>query len=209
MVAPGQGNRHPSSAPMMSRYDGVLRHEFYSPTFVYLAWGAQAEFVVPPPAYANNQTFDPFTVCVSAGIGQLWQNFLISPDMAVVAKDREQNTLEWCLGVRGQKTWGDDLLPPQGNFQIGPEAYLLYEHQLSADLRFFVQYEGHGEFKDLKHVINLVTAEIKAQLNKYLAVDLAFRAYYETRPKEVATDFPGYNQWGVVENVLVGLIYTF
>lgn len=188
-----------------SRYDGVFRYELEKPTFIYGGWGAQTVLRGPDP---ENSPFDPFTAHASAGLGQIFQDLLVRPQPGLPDDQREKNRLEWRLGVRIEKRWGTVLVAPEGNFRIGPEAYLRYEHQLSKDLRLFVQGEGQSEFKDLAHVTALVTAGLTAQLSTYLSADLGFRAYYEARPRQV-DQAPGYNEWAIRQDTLLGLVYSF
>ncbi len=183
------------------RYDGVYRREVAKPWFIYLGWGAESVFTGPDP---DNNAFDPFTAKVSGGFGQLYENFL--PD---------KNRLEWRLGARVQKRWGNSVPSSQEGVETGAEAYLRYDHELiepgakNPQVRFFAQYEGFSEFNDLEHVANLVTAGLAMQLSRYLAAEVGVRAFYETKPKDYDGTAPGYSQWSIRQDALVGLTYLF
>ena len=152
-------------------------------------------FVGPGPA---KDAFDPITAHGGAGIGQRWDNLL-----------PEKDKLEWRLGVRAQKTWGRYFDPPQDDVEVGPEAFLRYEREVSKELRYFIQYEGFAPFNDLGHVTNLGTAGLSAQVNAHLTVELNLRAYYESHPKDADPLVTGYDHWGVRQDTMLGLTYLF
>ena len=58
---------------------------------------------------------------------------------------------------------------------------------------------------------NLITAGLTFQLARHLNLDLALRAYYETRPREDRDDqlLSGYNQWSIKQDTLIGLVYSW
>ena len=182
------------------RYDGVYRREIVEPHFIYLGWGAESVFTGPDPySYA----FDPTTVKVSAGYGQRYEDFI--PD---------KNSLEFRLGARAQKKWGQSVGPTEDGIETGPEAFVRYEHLLKRgdgeyDVRFFAQYEGFSEFNDLSHISNLITAGLTVQLTRYITIELGIRAYYETRTKEDNGTQIGYNQWSIRQDSLFGLTYQY
>ena len=98
--------------------------------------------------------------------------------------------------------------------ETGIEAFARYEGvpvSYQKDLKYFAQYEGFSEFNDLKHITNLITAGLTFQLSKYINIDLALRAYYETLPKEYdnSSQAPGYNQWSIKQDTMVGVVYSF
>ena len=111
--------------------------------------------------------------------------------------------------MRAQRTWGKNLPEGGGDYQVGPEAYLRYERQVSKDLRFFVQSEAYDEFRDLEHVTSLSTAGLQVQVGRYLTAELNLRAYYEARPARVSGDGVGYSEWFVRQDVLIGITYSF
>lgn len=183
------------------RYDGIYRRELKQPHFVYGSWGFETVFQGPPPTY---DAFQPFLGKVGAGYGQLYENLL-----------PEKDRLEWRIGARAQKRWGRYLTDDEGHIETGPDAFARYERQAiinrnGQDLRYFLQYEGFSEFNDLAHITNLITAGLTYKLTGNLTIDLAFRAYYETRPKEdrATHELAGYNQWSMRQDTLLGLAYT-
>ena len=95
--------------------------------------------------------------------------------------------------------------------RTGPEVFARYEGtpvKWQKDLKYFAQYEGFAEFNDMSHITNLITAGLTFQFSKYLNLDLALRAYYETRPKEDGIT-PGYNSWSIKQDTLIGVVYSF
>lgn len=191
-----------------ARYDGVFRHELAKPHFIYLAWGLESVWTGPykddptlPPDNSRNP-FDPLLAKLSAGYGQRYADW------------QPNDTFEWRLGVRAQKRWGSQLTEDQRGIETGPEAFIRYEAtplKYQKDLKYFAQYEGFSEFNDLQHITNLITAGLTFQLSKYINLELALRAYYETRPKEDRDDqlLAGYNQWSIKQDTLLGVVYNF
>ena len=191
-----------------ARYDGVYRRELRKPHFIYLGWGAETVWTGPhryaptlPPDNSRNP-FDPLLVKVSGGYGQRYAD--LAPE----------DKLEWRIGARAQKHWGSQLSEDQRGIETGIEAFLRYEGapvSYHKDLKYFIQYEGFSEFNDLQHVTNLITSGLTFQLAKYLNLELALRAYYETRPKEDRDDklLPGYNVWSIKQDTLIGVVYNF
>jgi len=182
------------------RYDGVYRREFSLPHFVYLGWGAESVFTGADP---RNYLFDPVTGKASCGYGQLYEDFL--PD---------KNHCEFRLGVRAQQKWGASVPPEDDEIQTGIESFFRYEHLLKRgegeyDVRFFGQFEGFSEFKDVEHFTNLVTAGLVMQLSRYLAVELGLRAYYETTPQDDDGTGIGYDEWSLRQDSLFGLTYIY
>ena len=182
------------------RYDGVYRREIVEPHFIYLGWGAESVFTGPDP---YNYAFDPTTGKISGGYGQRYEDFI--PD---------KNSLEFRLGARAQKKWGQSIGPDQDGIETGIEAFARYEHLLKRgegeyDVRFFTQYEGFSEFNDLHHITNLITAGLTVQLTRYITIELGVRAYYETRTKEDDGTSIGYDQWSVRQDALFGLTYQY
>lgn len=182
------------------RYDGVYRRELIRPHFVYLGWGAESVFTGPDP---HNYAFDPTTGRASVGYGQRYEDFL--PD---------KNHFEARVGVRAQQSWGPSVPAGDDEIETGIEAFVRYEHLLKRgegdyDVRFFAQYEGFSEFEDLGHITNLVTAGLTMQLTRYLAVELGLRAYYESTPDRDDGTGIGYDEWGIRQDSLFGLTYTY
>lgn len=185
-------------------YDGVVRDEFSRPHFVYGAWGADSAFTSP----VDRKALDPITARVSVGYGQLYRDLLMSgddPKDPEVGRDR----LELRVGVRAQKRWSRSDPRAQQRIETGPEGFARYDRPLHPVLRWFVQYEIFAEFNDLGHVSQLVTAGLTAQLSKYLTAELGLRAYRESHPREVASGSPAYDLWGMRQDTLVGLTYSF
>ncbi len=189
-------------------YNGVYRRELTAPHFIYLGWGLESVWTGP---YRNDATrapdnshnmFDPLTAKVSGGYGQRYANWV------------PEDKLEWRLGVRVQKRWGSQLNANETDIQTGPEFFARYEGmplKYQKDLKYFTQCEAFAEFNDLRHITNLITAGLTFQLSKHLNLDLALRAYYETRPKEFASnaEATGYNQWSLKQDTMIGVVYNF
>lgn len=184
------------------RYDGVYRRTVSKPSFLYVSWGFETVFTGPAPTY---DAFQPFLAKGGTGYGQIYENML-----------PEKDRFEWRLGARVQKRWGRYVPDNQDGVETGPEFFARYERQAiikrdEQDLRYFAQYEAFSEFNDMRHVSNLVTAGLTYQLTRFLTLDLALRAYYETRPKEDRDEHqqPGFNQWSTRQDTMLGVAYTF
>ncbi len=190
------------------RYDNTYRHLLVAPHFLYGAGTVETVATGPheddpaavPDDYHN--PFDPLQAKASVGYGQRYEQWL--PD----------DFLEWRLGVRAQRRWGSQDLPGQDPNALGPEAYVRYEstpQPLEKSFTYFVQYEAFAEFNDMRHVTNLVTASMAYNLAKYLQLQLALRAYYESRPKEDRDEeaYSGYNKWSYKQDTLLGLTYIY
>lgn len=176
-----------------ARYDGVFRRDLMKPTFAYRAWGVETVFT----SAEEEKLFDPLRVFGSWGVGQLYKDWFPG------------DAFEWRLGVRVQKSWGSELSESQEDFLFGPEALLRYERTID-DLRsFFVMYEGWSEFDDFGHVTNTITAGVKMRFATYLALELGLRMYYESRPKDVAQEEPGYSRWFMRQDTLIGIDAVF
>lgn len=184
------------------RYDGVFRRVLERPSFLYVSWGFETVFVGPPP---TNDAFQPFLAKGGTGYGQLYEDML-----------PEKDRFEWRIGARVQKRWGRYLSDSQDGVETGAEFFARYERQAiikrdDQDLRYFAQYEAFSEFNDMGHVANLITAGLTYQLTRFLTLDLALRAYYETRPKEDREDRQesGFDQWSLRQDTMLGVAYTF
>lgn len=181
-------------------YDGVLRRSLGKPHYVYNAWGAESTFTSPDP---ENYRFNPITGKASAGYGQLYENF-----------QEEASKFDARVGVRAQKSWGSLVTENNRPIQVGPEFFARYERTVfkrdDRSLFYYLQYEAFGEFNDMTHVTNLVTAGLTAQIARYMLVDVGLRAYYETTPKEFEDTTPaGYNSWSMVQQSTIGLTYIW
>lgn len=182
------------------RYDGIYRRTMHAPHYLYGGWHADSVFTGPEP---EKRPLDPITAWLDTGYGQLYENFL-----------PVSNRFDGRLGARLQKRWGASLLEDERSLEFGPELFLRYEQTVFQEdahlLRWFAQYEGFTEFNDLRHVANLITAGLTAQVAKYLTLDVGLRAYYETVPKEYGNDRPaGFNEWSLRQETLVGLTYLW
>ncbi len=202
------GNSHFHENDDEVRYDNTYRHLLVEPHFLYGLAGAETVLSGPhendpariPDDFEN--PFDPLLVKVSAGYGQRYEQWL--PD----------DFFEWRIGVRVQHRWASQPLPLQDPNEVGPEGYLRYEstpRPLDKSVTYFVQYEVFSEFNDMAHVTNLITASLAYNLAKYVQLQLALRAYYETRPREDRDDqlYDGYNRWSYKQDTLLGLTYIY
>jgi len=172
------------------RYDGVARHTLRPPQFLYLGWGLESVFNGPLP---ERYSHDPTSVRVSSGYGLLFEGIFPLRDK-----------LEGRLGVRSQKRWGPSLGPDQRDIETGPEAYLRYDRQVTADWSFHGQYEAFNEFRDFGHVTQVATAGLDLALAKHLTLVLAARAFRESRPDD-RPERPGYGLWSLRQETLVGI----
>ncbi len=202
------GNSHFDENEDELRYDATYRHLLTAPHFLYGAVGAESVVTGPheddPDALPDDYTnpFDPLLGRISSGYGQRYENWM--PD----------DFLEWRIGVRAQRRWGSQPLPGQDPNAIGWETYVRYESTpkpLEKSFTYFLQYESFSEFNDLRHVTNLITGSMAYNLSKYLQLQLALRAYYETRPKEDREEeaYSGYDRWSYKQDTLVGLTWIF
>ena len=188
------------------RYDGVYRRTIRPPHFVYLSWGSETGFSgfyvdepARPPDNPRNPG-DPLKAHLGGGYGERFVDLV------------PEDSLEWRLGARVEKNWGTRVRPEERGFITGAEVFVRYEGTPNAyhqDLRYFAQYEGFSRFNDLGHISNLITAGLTFQLAKHLNLDLALRAYYETRPWDDREEgfLAGYNQWSVKQDTLIGIVY--
>jgi hypothetical protein len=186
-------------------YDGVFREEFAKPHFVYGAWGGDTVFTSP----IDMKPLDPITGKVSAGYGQIYDGVFIAggedPKDPAVGRDR----FEARIGARAQKRWSRHDPESQLKVETGPEGFARYDRPIHPVLRWFLQYEVFSEFNDIHHISQLVTAGLTAQLSKYLTAELGFRAYRESHPKEISAGSPGYDLWGMRQDTLLGVTYSF
>ncbi len=188
------------------RYDGVYRRTIRTPHFAYVSWGAETVFSGfyadesgRPPDNPRNPG-DPLKAHLGSGYGERFADLI------------PEDSLEWRVGARVEKNWGTRVRPGERGLITGTEVFLRYEGTpmtYRKDLRYFAQYEGFSRFNDLGHISNLITAGLTFQLAKHLNLDLALRAYYETRPWDDRDEglLAGYNQWSVKQDTLIGLVY--
>ncbi len=177
------------------RYDGVYRHDLTKPTFAYRGWGAETSFTAPGD---REDLLDPIRVYGSWGIGQLYRNLFPKTD-----------SLEVRVGVRIQKSWGPYISAHQNDLLVGPELIGRYERVIDENRRFFIAYEGWGDFGDLGHYAHLITAGASMHFTTHIAVDLALRAYYESRPRDVETTVAGYNRMFIRQDCVLGVTTKF
>jgi hypothetical protein len=175
-------------------YDTVASYTWRDPHFWYGAVGADTVVTEDP----GNGVFEPGTAKVSAGYGQRYEDLLPITDK-----------LEFRLGVRAQRRWGNNLTNDLKEWEVGPEFIARYERRQTASLRYWLQYEAFAEFEDMAHVSNLVTAAFDLQVSRFLTVVLGGRAYYESQPKDAAagTDVV-YDDWSWRTETLIGLTFT-
>lgn len=178
-------------------YDGVYGYTLRAPHFLYVSWGADTVITEPDP---GDDVLEPGVAKVATGYGQRYENLL-----------PEKDRLEARLGVRAQKRWGGEpLTGDEREWQVGPEFFARYERKQATNLFYWIQFEAFSEFEDLGHITNLATAGLDLKLNKWLAVNLGARAYYETEPDDAE---PGtgerYDSWSWRTEALIGLSYQF
>ena len=176
-------------------YNGIYRTVWSAPQFTYVGWGVESVFVGPAP---EKDAFGQGRAWGSAGYG------VKGPHVLVVEDSGEAR-----IGVRTQGRWGPNYTTQQEELQTGPEAFGRYDVKIKVDTKAFVQYEAFGDFDDMAHVSNLITAGLFIQVSRYLTVDLALRAYYESRPNNAPKDATGYSQWSARSETLIGAVYAF
>lgn len=176
------------------RYDGVYRYTIRKPHFIFADWGWESVFTGPRP---EQRAFDPGLLKGGVGYGQLYEDLL-----------PEADKLEGRVGAGARKRYGH-ISDAEKDPQYGLTAYLRYEREQTVSLRYFAQYEGFSEFGDLGHITNVVTAGLTAKLSSLLTAELGLRAYYERAPEEAGADDPGYDQWSLRQDTLLGLTYVW
>ena len=119
----------------------------------------------------------------------------------------EKDSMVWRVGVYARKRWESDVPHYQTDVDSGPEWYVRYERQQTADIGYFAQYDGTTEFGDVTHVTNVGQAGLSVKVAKLLTVEFKIRAYYESLPKEAESGTPGYNEWSMRQEALVGLVW--
>jgi len=177
------------------RYDGVYRYAFAKPHYTFASWGWESVFTGPKP---DEDLFQPGQVKGAAGYGQLYENFWA-----------KESKFDARIGVGARQRYGDSLSSRDTEVETGIELFVRHERVLDERLRYFLQYEAFSEFEDAAHITNLATAGLTLQLYTYLIVELGLRAFYETEPDDVVSGTPGYDEWGLRQDTLIGLTYTW
>lgn len=186
------------------RYDGVFRHLLGKPHFIYLSWGAESVFTGRAP---EKRGFDPVLAKAAVGYGQHYDDLL-----TVTAEDKDK--LEMRVGVRAQHRWGTYLSPEDRKWQVGLEGFLRYDRSVGKNVTAFVQDEVFAPFNDMAHLTNLTTAGLAVSLAQIaggadLRVELALRAFYETRPKSADDNqSTGYHVWSMRQDTMLGLTWA-
>jgi hypothetical protein len=176
------------------RYVATAERSLGAPHFLYLNGQAETSFKGPPP---DEHPATPLVGKLSAGYGQRFEGLLPLSD-----------ALTWRLGAYVRKRWERGGTPAATEVETGPEQYLRYERRQSDDVSYYLQQETTGEATDLRHVVESVEAGISARVARALVMQMRFRAYFEARPSEAADDVPGYDQWSLREEAMIGLLWT-
>ncbi|HYE05597.1 MAG TPA: DUF481 domain-containing protein [Planctomycetota bacterium] len=177
------------------RYDAVGRYAVHVPHHLYVRGGWESVFTGPEP---EEYPFEPGLLKAGFGYALLLENLL-----------PEKDKLELRVGPALRKRYGRILTAYEKETETGLEGFFRYERTQNALLRYFVQYEAFAEFEDFAHVTHLVTAGLTAQLATYLTAELGLRAYYESEPEDAPAGSVGYDEWGVRQDTLLGLTYTW
>ena len=61
----------------------------------------------------------------------------------------------------------------------------------------------------MNYSISVAIVGLTAKLSSLLTAELGLRAYYERAPKEAGADDPGYDQWSLRQDTLLGLTYVW
>lgn len=170
-------------------YEGVLP----APHFLYGGGTADTVFTGKEP---DLKPLDPLVGKLSTGYGQRYDH-LLPPD----------DSLSWRLGIYARKRWESGAPRYQTDVDAGPEAYVRYERRQSQDIHYFVQVEAYGEFDDRSHATGVGEAGLSVRVARRLTVEVKVRTYYESRPKEAGDDVPGYDQWSLREEALIGVVW--
>lgn len=176
-------------------YDGTYERSLASPHLVYLNWHGESQFTGPDP---DRRRFDPLVAKGSGGYGQRWEGLLPLSDALV-----------WRSGVYARKRWEHGAEPSVTRVEAGPELYGRYERKQSEDVGYYLENEVSSELLDPRHVTNVTEARLAAKVAKTVTLEVRLRAYYEARPRDVGQDAPGYSEWSLHEETLLGLLWTF
>lgn len=176
-------------------YDGAYKYLFKQPHYWYGAWGGDTVFTGPDP---YNEPFNPVLAKVSAGYGQMYENF-----------QQLSGKFDARVGVRAQQRFGARLTGIEDDLEVGPEFVARYERQQTEALSYFTQYEAFSEFEDMAHVSNLITAGLDLLLAPYMTLRVAFRGYYEAEPEDAPDGSPGYDEFSYRQETLLGLTFVY
>jgi hypothetical protein len=170
-------------------YEGILT----GPQFLYGNGTADSVFTGPEP---DKEPLDPLVCKLSSGYGQRYDD-LLPPD----------DSLSWRLGVYARKRWESNAPRYQTDVNIGPEAYVRYERRQSEDVSYFAQAEAYGDFIDRSHAICQGEAGLNVRVARRLTVEVKLRSYFESRPEEAGAGVPGYDEWSLREEALIGIVW--
>lgn len=176
-------------------YGGSYERSLNRPHLMYLSWETETRLRGPEP---ERHPHDPILAKASGGYGERFEGWLPVKDSFV-----------WRIGTYVSKRWERGAEDYIVRVHTGPEAYLRYERQQSADVSYYMQWEAYSEYRDLGHIVVDGETALTARVGKSLSVVLKARAYYETQPGDAADDAPGYSQWSLREEALIGLLWTF
>lgn len=174
-------------------FQATYERTLVSPQFVYGNGTAETVFTGKDP---NNKALDPMLAKLSTGLGHRYENLL-----------PESDALVWRVGVSARKRWESGVPEYVTDVEVSPECYLRYERKQSAEVTYFVQDDGWGDFDDMGHVTNLAQAGLTVRIAKLLTVEVKGRAYYESRPAEADRAAPGYSEWSMRQEAVVGLLW--
>jgi len=197
-VEASYGQIKEGDAEWIENTDSILYTATYERTLVklqFLYGNATVESVFSGKD-PDNKPFDPAIAKLSAGYGHRYENLL-----------PETDSLIWRVGVFVRKRWESAVPDYQTQVVTGPEWYVRYERQQTPDISYFGQYDGSSEFSDIEHVTNLAQAGLSVKVAKLLTVEFKIRSYYETRPTAAERSDPGYNEWSMRQEALVGLVW--
>lgn len=174
-------------------YGATYERTLTTPQFLYGNGTAESSFTGPEPDHA---AFDPTTAKLSTGYGHRYEDLL-----------PERDALVWRTGVYARKRWRHDAPDHEVETLHGPEWYARYEREQSADIRYFLQYDGYSEFDDLGHIANTVEAGLSVKVVRLLTIEFKLRGYYESRPKDASASDDGFDEWSLREEALIGLLW--
>jgi hypothetical protein len=186
------------------RYDGVVRHAIGAPNIIYQSWGAASVFNGPGQ---ETRFADPTLIWLAGGYGRK------HADVLVIDGSGHKDIAEGRLGARVQRRFGTVEKRDRGP-SAGIDAFGRYERTADKAFTGFVQYEGYAPFTDLRNATNLVTAGLGLSLAGVVAgadlrVELAYRAYCQTRPRHIEDgEAAGYGGWSMRQDTLLGLAWS-
>jgi len=172
-------------------YTATYERTLSAPRFIYGNATGETVFTGKAPAH---KPFDPTIGKLSTGYGHRYEGLLPEKD-ALVGR----------VGVYVRKRQ-DTLLPDtHTDVETGPEIYARYERRQNADVSYFAQIEGYAEFRDPQHVTQQAQAGLTVKVAKLLTVEFKVQAYYESLPTGSADGTPGYDEWSLRQEALIGL----